>query len=177
MADIDIGSACINRTSQVDSGATHIYKDNPANAAGTITKVWIWAMEAMSGVEVATFYKTNGNVFSTRGTAAIGDVPAGSAQEFAVNLEVEIGDYIGMYFADGVLELTSSGPGLWYKTGDHIPCTELACSWWADVEASVYGEGEVPSVTKTLVQAALISIGPLIVLPTLGQIIKVTGGC
>lgn len=43
----------------------------------------------------------------------------------------------------------------------------------ASIFATYY---EAPAV-KTLVQAALISIPPLIILPTLSQIIKLTGGC
>jgi len=39
-----------------------------------------------------------------------------------------------------------------------------------------FNEVEAPPVVKTLVQAALISIPPLIVLPTLREILKLTGG-
>lgn len=46
-------------------------------------------------------------------------------------------------------------------------------------EPSIYAtyEEAPPPAAKAIVQAALISIPPLIVLPTLSQILKVTGGC
>lgn len=179
MADIDIGPACTDRTSLTGGGSTLICKDNPANAAGTITKVWVWAAVTMNNVEVATFYETNGNTFSTRDTQAIGTVEAGAAREFDVSLDVEIGDYLGIYWASGAENIehdVASPTGLWYKSEDHIPCEEVTFSWWASAVVSLYGEGEI-SVAKTLVQAALISIPPLIVLPTLCEILKFVGGC
>lgn len=44
------------------------------------------------------------------------------------------------------------------------------------LEVSIYATYEAAAV-KTLVQAALISIPPLVVLPTLAEILKLTGGC
>lgn len=42
---------------------------------------------------------------------------------------------------------------------------------------ATYYEAPPPPAVKTLVQAALISIPPLIVLPTLREILRFTGGC
>jgi len=64
------------------------------------------------------------------------------------------------------------------ETYDGWPAT-LQSVGKTDKVYSIYAtyEEAPPPAKKTLVQAALISIPPLIVLPTLGQIIKVTGGC
>ena len=49
---------------------------------------------------------------------------------------------------------------------------------YGDYEAAIYATYyEAPPPVKTLVQAALISVPPLIVLPTLAEILKFTGGC
>ncbi len=55
----------------------------------------------------------------------------------------------------------------------------LAPGGYGDYVFSIYATyTEVPPpAKKTLVQAALISIPPLIVLPTLREILRVTGGC
>ena len=50
---------------------------------------------------------------------------------------------------------------------------------FSDYEYSIYAtyEEAPPPAKKTLVQTALISIAPLVVLPTLAEILKFTGGC
>lgn len=55
----------------------------------------------------------------------------------------------------------------------------IAFQYWNALAFSIFATyyEEPPSAAKTLVQAALISIPPLIVLPTLGQILRLTGGC
>jgi len=72
----------------------------------------------------------------------------------------------------------SSNQLLWTSTSyDSWPDT-LVPLGYGDYEYSIFATyEEAPPAAKTLVQAALISIPPLIVLPTLGQILKVTGGC
>ena len=58
------------------------------------------------------------------------------------------------------------------------PATLAPPTGYLDEEYSIYATyEEVPPPKKTLVQAALISIPPLVVLPTVGQILKVTGDC
>ena len=67
--------------------------------------------------------------------------------------------------------------GYYYQVYNSWPAS-FTPNEWMDWECSIYATyEEAPPVKKTLVQAALISIPPLIVLPTLNQILKLTGGC
>ncbi|MBA7572824.1 hypothetical protein ES708_14610 [subsurface metagenome] len=148
---IDVGNPAINRTSQLTSGYTFIAKDNPANASGVITSIEIWANQNLSNCEVATFYRPDPDNFpdnlSTRGATAIGTVTAGAKRTFAVNFPVQIGDYIGIYYSSGELERDDLGVGLWYKSGDSIPCTNLAFNSLANARISLFGIGIIPGQT------------------------------
>ena len=139
---IDIGSPAINRGAS-QSAYSQFNIDNPANATGTITSVEIWAVKNLSNVKVATFYLVSGEYYSTRDYESIGSVTAGSKQTFSVNLDVQIGDYLGIYYSSGRLEKDGSGySGIRYKAGDYIPCTHTFYSIYdSDATLSLYGIG------------------------------------
>ncbi len=124
-AFIDIGSPAINRSSHLGF-RTVINKNNPAQVSGIVTSVEIYSFSPLRDCKVAIFYTAGGNVFSTRNYVAIGTVPDGK-QIFAVNLNVQVGDYIGMYYSysggAGVMLDSTGGVGLWWKSSDYIPCT------------------------------------------------------
>lgn len=123
---IDIGLPTALRDGQTSYNYTYICADNPANAAGRIKKVYIWARNPCTSVKIGIFYLVSGNSFSTRSYTTIGPVAAGSEQEFDVDLAVDIGDYIGFYEKDGALERDNSGgSGYWYRLGDDIPCDDV----------------------------------------------------
>jgi len=141
-----IGAAAISRASGFSPGYTIIEESNPASEAFTILRVKIYANVAMRGVEVATFYKTDGNTFSTRNTALIGDIPAGYS-DHVVSIGAEIGDYIGCYFIAGELSSdTAGGVGRWYKSGDYIPCTGQVFTHLGAGMLSLGGDTEIPVV-------------------------------
>jgi hypothetical protein len=146
MADIDIGAPAIDRPNDLPSGYTLVSWENPANDDGTITSVEIWATGSgnMQDCEVATFIDEGGNVLSTRDSETIGTVLIGSKQTFSgLDMDVQTGDYIGMYFSAGRVEATiSGGTGIWYKSGDHIPCSSETYSSGSNYTLSLYGEGE-----------------------------------
>jgi hypothetical protein len=139
--DIDIGSPAIDRGSSFGVFTT-INSGNPANSAGIISSVEIWALINLLNCEVATFYGS-GTTYSTRDHEAIGTVTSGSKQTFGVDLDVEIGDFIGIYYTDGNIERDTSGfDGCWSKGGDLIPCTNE--TGWSAVSGdaiSLYGTG------------------------------------
>jgi hypothetical protein len=140
MASIDIGMEATNRSTYYIS-ATLIGRGNPANASGKITSVEIYAAGKLYNCQVATFYETDTNEFSTRDYETIGTVTAGSKQTFTVDLDVKTGDYLGIYH-DGAIEGDDSGDGCWYITSaDHIPCTEQAFSFQSNRTISLYGTG------------------------------------
>ena len=145
---IDIGAAAINRAETFPAGYTLIELSNPANENGTITSVEIWASSNLSNVEVATFYELETNMFSTRDTHTIGSVTSGSKQTFSgLSIDVEAGDYIGMYIPTGLIEEdTSGGVAMMYDGGDNIPCTNQGFSEASGYIISLYGAGETVSV-------------------------------
>jgi len=123
---IDIGSAATDRPSSVGD-RTLIEAANPANASGILTSVEIYVAVAMTGVEIATFYSTGTNQFSTRDYVTIGNATVGHHQ-YDVELDVEVGDYLGMFFVTGELDRNSdAGTFYWYDNTDprdQIPCTD-----------------------------------------------------
>jgi len=141
---IDLGCAAIDRGSTLSSVNTSINIGNPANASGTVTSIEIWASADLINCEVASFYSTGGDNFSTRGTETIGTVTAGSKQTFSVSLEVQIGDYIGIYYTGGTLELdTTGGDNIRTAAGDRIPCTDITFGVYEDYLTSLYGTTSV----------------------------------
>lgn len=141
---IDIGSPAIDRSSAVSYGTTNVTKCNPANESGIITSIEIYAVSGYSMVncEIATFFVVSGNYLSTRDTEYIGDVPAGK-QTFEVNLTVEAGDYIGLYWTFGRVERGGGfGDPYWYENGDQIPCTNHLFNYVSNLYTySIYGTG------------------------------------
>lgn len=57
-------------------------------------------------------------------------------------MDIELGDYLGAYATAGNIERESpSGTGLWYVSGDYIPCTNVTFTNWANNIISLYGTG------------------------------------
>jgi len=141
---IDIGPAAIDRSTFFDSGYTIVAKENPANDTGTITRVEIFAVSGkdLADCEVATFYVVSGDNLSTRDSETIGSVTSGSKQTFSgLDMDVQSGDYIGIYYSAGQLERDASGDGTWYQGGDRIPCTNFGFITWDNIAVSLYGTG------------------------------------
>jgi len=141
--EIDIGNSASDRGDYATLG-TMVDKFNPANLSGTITSVEIYTywQTDMLDCEVATFFIVSGNNLSTRDSEVIGTVTKGGKRTFEVNLDVEAGDVIGIYFSAGAIEYdTSGGIGIWYKTGDNIPCTDVTFTYGAGPTFSLYGTG------------------------------------
>lgn len=140
--DIDIGMPAINRGTTAPANYTWVNMGIPSNASGTITSVEIWAWGDLTNCEVAIFYVVSGNNLSTRDTEFIGSVTGGSKQVFEVDLEVQEGDYIGMFCTVGNMEKDGSGfDGLWYKNLDQIPCTNVLFGTYSGDAISLCGTG------------------------------------
>lgn len=123
---IDIGLPTVIKNSVTADNYTYISATNPANATGRIKKVYIWARNNCTSVDIGIFYPTGLHIFSTRSNCTIGPVVAGSEQEFDVDLEVEIGDYIGFFEEDGEIERDNSGgSGYWYTAENQIPADNI----------------------------------------------------
>ena len=129
---IDVGSACTDRGTNGAGNYTFIDLANIANYTGKITSVDIWADTTMASAKVATFYNTSGSNYTARDvSSALGAVTAGSKQTFEVDIKVEAGDYIGIYFtdnADTIERTNSGGSGVMWLAGDQIQLVGIAVS-------------------------------------------------
>jgi hypothetical protein len=142
MADIDVGAAATDRSFTVPQGYTLIAMENPANDDGTIDTVAIWAGANMSNCKVGTFYGS-GSSYTSRDSASLGTVTAGSKQTFSgLSIDVESGDYIGIYYSAGNIEADFSGSGVRYKAGDQFGQGAQTYGMWSNLTMSLYGSGE-----------------------------------
>lgn len=147
--EITMGPGAINRSASNSAGPyTYIEKNNPANASGTITNFEVFPYQSIYNVEVATFYLVSGNILSTRDSEAVGDA-LGGWEAFEVNLDVQEGDYIGIYYSSGKLEygLGGGGAGHWKSVGDKIPCSEFEFVYSSTAWGiSIYATGATPEI-------------------------------
>jgi len=140
--DIDIGSPAISRGWNATYNYTRIVLDNPANATGTITSVEIWSNSTLSNVKVGTFWQVSSGHFSSRDYETIGTVGSGSKKTFTVNLDVENGDVIGMFYTAGQMAKTTTGfAGVRFTNGDRMPCDNVFFDIDAGCTISLYGTG------------------------------------
>ena len=94
--------------------------------------------------EVATFYEGSANELTTRDYEAIGTVTSGSKQAFMVSLDVQTGDYLGIFYQGGSIEKETFGmEGVWHNSGDRIPCTNYEFALGDTWAVSLYGYGDV----------------------------------
>ena len=148
--DIEIGCPAIDGDSNLGTNnKTVVDRNNPANGTGKITSIEIWAKVEMTGVKIAIFRLVSGNNLSTYDYETIqidgqdpGVVPAGSKQTATVDLDVEEGDYIGLYYATGDIELDYFvSDGIWWSVGDKIPCTDVTFNTVGNNNMSLCGTG------------------------------------
>lgn len=135
-----MGAEAINRYSTIGI-YTMVNKTGPALYSGTVQRVRIWANTTLYNCEVATFYVVSGNNLTTRSNQTIGTVQSGAAREINVNLNVQKGDYIGMYYTAGKMDVdVGSSAGLWYLSGqDGIPCTNKTFYFSSNYTISLEG--------------------------------------
>lgn len=104
MTDIVMGLPAIDRAQSFPAGYTILQLDNPSQYSGRITSIEVWFYTgASSNFNVGTFYGS-GTSYTCRSYCICGAVAAGSKQVIPVNIQVEVGDVIGIYYATGTLE-------------------------------------------------------------------------
>lgn len=143
MAWIDVGAAATDRDAYA-SGGTLINLDNPANISGIIEEIQIYVRDAIQGCKVGTFYGSEGS-FTMRDYVSVGSLSAESKSTIdGLSIDVQAGDYLGIYFTSGNVETGSSGgAGVYYKngvdafTGEEVTGFSLASGY----VMSVYGVG------------------------------------
>lgn len=153
---IDVGCAeVINRDSTDGAGYSTVLEENPANATGTIDHIEIYIGSA-GDIEIASFYKTNGNIFSTRGytgalTCVVGFNEFDAPEDFTA-FDINEGDYIGGYWVSATVDRDSTGSfGKWTSWGDKVPCTDWTGTYYTPRTVSLYATGstgEAPPTAK-----------------------------
>jgi len=132
------------------AGFTHIC-NSPANKSGTIRRVEIYPFENITGLKVSIFAKESGNRFYTRDSASLGNAASGGKRTFTVSLEIEEGDYIGIYYDTGKISAGNDGTiGRWYLYGDYISISSTTFDFEYGIDRiSIYGYGTLATVTTT----------------------------
>lgn len=93
-----IGASAIDREYAAGNAirnACYIEGSNPATKSGKIKKVYIYLDSGGGTGYIGTFYKTNGDTFSSRDYEQVTLLVAG-LNERSVDIDVEAGDYIGI---------------------------------------------------------------------------------
>jgi len=145
---IDIGSEAIDRPTFTSPGQTILLLDNPANAAGLIDTIELWAQSDLTSCKVGTFYLLYGTRYKCRDGVTLGPITSGSKKTLdGLSIPVEAGDFIGFYEPFGTVERSSFGfAGLMRTSGDIIyPGHEAEYTLDSGDTASLYGTGEQPA--------------------------------
>lgn len=132
---IEVGNEAIVRSNSLGlPGYTVIDMNKAADGTGKINLVEVYTTGGMSGCKVAIFFLISGSNYSTRSYINIGNVSVGYSA-FPVDLDVEIGDLIGLFYTVGNIRRDFGGVNVKYYSGDAIPCTNYT-----------FGTGGTPSI-------------------------------
>jgi transcription elongation factor Elf1 len=151
---IDIGSPATNQT-YTKSVDTHIDGNNAANDSGKITEVKIYAATQMAGCVVAIFEPIDATHFTTRDYETVNNgngagVVLVGQQTFTVDLDVVAGDFIGLYFSAGAIDLAVGGGAYIYRAaGSKIPCTNQLFAAESNRILSIGGTGATEEEAAT----------------------------
>lgn len=137
--DIFIAGVCENKSAQANPGNT-ILGGNPADGTGVITEVSVWFTVDGTGVKIGTF-EPSGSNYICRDWHYVGNVYAGAIETIGVNLEVEEGDLLGIYWATGKVEYGNpSTYGRWFRAGDSFEGNNTY-AYGASAELAIVGIG------------------------------------
>ncbi len=157
---VNIGAAATDRSwrfYQASLDYVLIEGSTPATKSGHVTTVALWINEDIGspgGVTLGTFYKTNGNSFTCRDYEVVDT--AGGYEEFATNLTVVVGDYIGILLTAGrpLEHDTTGGTEYWYVQRSTITLSNTACTYTASAINSIGGEISEGSAEGAIVTLA-----------------------
>jgi len=142
MTIIVMGADAIDRSTFGGAGYTFLNEENPANASGTIDTVEIYANSEMSGIKVGTFYGS-GTSWTLRDYTTVGTAASGEKTTYTgLNIQVEEGDLIGIYYTGGLIEKDTSGAlGLLTYSGDAFDGGTYTYTEDSDGAVSLYASG------------------------------------
>jgi hypothetical protein len=119
--DIDIGAAAVDRVSGLNNmtNFTVLMADNPANASGTLSKVYVYPFSVLTGLTVGTYYNTGVLTYKCRDSEAIANPTNGTLNEYNVSIDCVAGDIIGIYATTGgSLAYDITGAGIYYVNAE-----------------------------------------------------------
>jgi len=148
MADpIDVGSTASNRNAVIGtSSRTVVNFNNAANGTGKITEVKLYSNSTMLNAKVAVFSYSGGTTFVGRNPTSIGTITAGGVRTFSIEMDIDEGEFIGVYATSGGIESDNyGGSGGYYRNGDGTGGSNTY-SLLSSYNVSIYGSGETVSV-------------------------------
>lgn len=115
---------------------TYVSKGAPASIGGSVTalRATIQTPSSANTIQFGFFTASTNNLTSTDNTGDIA-LPDDASVQYCFQaiapddftaFEVESGQYVGATSGDLIRSSTSGGSGMWYKSGDNIPCTNTA---------------------------------------------------
>ena len=148
---IDVGGSGDEYPYPGQMAYTLILGKNPANASGRLTSVDINVGdgEDMTDVIIATFYKPDSeespNNFTARDSQNVGTLTANGKRTVEVDIEIEEGDYIGIYSpeVDSYILFTEGGAeeGIWLFEGDGTSCEDQEIEFLEELSIGIYATG------------------------------------
>ena len=115
-----IGADVKDRPDTTNPGSTVITLVSPSTGAGNLYQVKLYAYNAMYDVKVGTFSRS-GAVFTSRDSYTIGYISSGGLKTYSgLTIEVQSGDYIGIYWSAGYLDATWTSNDSYLKGGDQF---------------------------------------------------------
>lgn len=148
---INIGAPATDRGAELGPGFTAIVLNTPAPHNGTLTTVELWAHGNLTDVKIGVLSRSGDN-FTPRDYANIGNVTGGSKQTIPdLTIDVQAGDYIGIYYLTAAMDLdTSGGDGVYYTSGDQWDAGQQTYTLLANMIMSLGGwvETAPPAAAK-----------------------------
>ena len=144
MTAIDIGAGATNRASSKSGNVTYVDYNNPANDTGTLTSFQVWAEVSLTSCYAVVFREISSGYFTAIAASEnLGAITSGAARTFSVNLPVQVGDFLGVFFDSGNIEADLSGYDKVYaEPGNQTACVnKLFSTIKAGDAISIYGTG------------------------------------
>ena len=139
--EIVVGNPAIYTLDSSNAGYTRMDICSPANGTGTITSIELYATGDLDSIMVGIFYAIDATHFTTRSYAALGTAEVGLNQ-YDVDLEVEEGDFIGLYWNDANINYTEETcAGYMAISGNRIPADNQLLILTSDRRLSLRGIG------------------------------------
>ena len=119
-----VGATPLVRSTTVNISDTTISLSHPSTVAGILREVQLNLPEQCNTIEIGTFTTSGGN-YTNRDSQTLGTVAAGYTST-PVDIEIEVGDYIGVYGSGTLYADLAFENGIATATGDKIPCSNQA---------------------------------------------------